>query len=64
MGALLNFVPQDVRPMPAEDDSAIARGLENRTERLCYICHEIGAGPYYAYLWGEPLRRHFGLPDA
>jgi hypothetical protein len=27
--------------------------------RRCYICHEIGPGGYYAYLWGEPLRAYF-----
>lgn len=34
------------------------------TPRRCYICHEIGNGPYYAYLWGEELRAYFELPQA
>jgi hypothetical protein len=34
------------------------------TPRRCYICHEIGSGPYYAYLWGEELRAYFALPRA
>jgi hypothetical protein len=28
-----------------------------------YLCHEIGAGDYYAYLWDEALRAYFRLPD-
>ena len=64
MGALLNLLPPTVRLVPAESPASIADGLRQREERRCYICHEIGAGPYYAYLWGEPLRRYFELPDA
>lgn len=64
MGALLNFVPPDVQLVPAEHDAALAAGLSPGRERCCYVCHEIGAGPYYAYLWGAPLRHYFALPDA
>ena len=63
MGALLNFVPPDVHLVPADSEQTIAHALHEHT-RHCFICHEIGAGSYYAYLWGEPLRRYFDLPDA
>lgn len=55
MGALLNFVPPDVRLAAATEDNLEApdRG------RMCWIGHEIGRGPYYAYLWGSPLRAWF-----
>jgi hypothetical protein len=63
MGALLNLVPKDVELVPADSEEAIEVGLRDQTRRCCYICHEIGDGPYYAYLWGSPLRRYFDLPS-
>jgi len=64
MGALLNFVPFDVRLAPADGIPAIERGVSNPAPRRCYICHEIGSGHYYAYLWGRALRAYFDLPQA
>ncbi len=64
MGALLNFVPRDAELAPADGVPAIAHGLANPRPRRCYICHEIGRGGYYAYLWGEPLRAFFRLRRA
>ena len=63
MGALLNFVPADVE-LAAADGLPAIDAARTQSRRRCYICHEIGAGPYYAYLWGEPLRRYFDLPLA
>lgn len=63
MGALLNCVPGGVDLIAADSVQTIRKGLSGG-DRRCYICHEIGAGPYYAYLWGEALRRYFDLPDA
>ena len=31
--------------------------------RACYICHEIGSGPYFAYLWSDALRAYCGLSE-
>ena len=64
MGALLNFVPEDVTLLPADGAAAVERGPQATNPRRCYICHEIGAGPYYAYLWGRELRAYFDLPTA
>lgn len=64
MCALLNFVPQDVVLAPADGREAILRGVEIRDRRMCYICHEISDGPYYAYLWDRDLREFFGLKRA
>jgi hypothetical protein len=64
MGALLNLVPPDARLYPADSLQTIEQGLGGRQPRSCYVCHEIGNGPYYAYLWGESLRRYFELPAA
>lgn len=64
MGALLNFVPAEVHLAPADGVDAISRGLRKPEPRTCFVCHEIGDGPYYAYLWDETLRRYFELPEA
>ena len=64
MGAWLNFIPPDVQLTPAVDASAIEHGINSREQRFCCICHEIGKGSYYAYLWGSVLRRYFDLSDA
>ena len=64
MGALLNFLPSNVPLAAANSEAVIEAGLTDRTQRRCYVCHEIGAGSYYAYLWDEPLRRYFELPTA
>ena len=64
MGALLNFVPSDVELAPADGQESIERALAGRLPRRCFICHEIGPGPYYAYLWGQTLREYFRLAEA
>ena len=64
MGAMLNCVPGDIPLVAADSAEVIEAGLADRVQRRCYICHEIGAGSYYAYLWGKPLQRYFELPAA
>jgi hypothetical protein len=64
MGALLNFVPDDVELRPADGLAAIETAARSPEPRCCHICHEIGRGPYYAYLWGDELRAFFDLPGA
>lgn len=61
MGALLNFVPDDVTLVAADGLAAIERARRPTGRRLCCICHEAGRGPYFAYLWGEELRAYFSL---
>ena len=63
MGALLNFVPGYVQLVAAENISVVERGTAKQNPRFCYICHEIGQGRYYAYLWGNALRNYFDLPN-
>ena len=63
MGAFLNFVPPDTELAPAVEGvpgAALRGGASNR----CFICHEIGRGPYFAYLWGKDVRDLFRLPRA
>jgi hypothetical protein len=64
MGALLNFVPSGVELAVADGAKAITEGLRRPTPRRCFICHEIGDKPFYAYLWGEELRAFFALTSA
>jgi hypothetical protein len=64
MGALLNLLPPDVELVAADGLATIEAGLRSPSPRRCYICHEIGDGPYYAYLWGAALRRYFDLAEA
>ncbi len=61
MGALLNFVPPGVELRAAEDLETLRGGLARPDSKRCWICHEIGRGSYYAYLWGEALRAYFEL---
>ncbi|HQE82461.1 MAG TPA: hypothetical protein PLM14_05635 [Candidatus Hydrogenedentes bacterium] len=61
MCALLNFVPADTVLAAATDDAIRRLSRVELAGRTCLICHEIGAGPYFAYLWGEPLRRYYAL---
>ena len=61
MGALLNFVPRNVKLLAADSIENILKGCNKEVPRGCYICHEIGAGDYYAYLWGDALKAYFNL---
>ncbi len=64
MGALLNLAPPDVDLYPAADIEAIDDAARNPVPRRCMICHEIGRGGYYAYLWGAEARAFFALTAA
>jgi hypothetical protein len=63
MGALLNFVPHGVA-LAAATEGVPASYLRGGRARTCLVCHEIGEGPYFAYLWGEDVRDFCKLPDA
>jgi hypothetical protein len=66
MCALLNFVPNGVPLAPAADGAAVREALATGAAppRRCYVCHEIGPGRYYAYLWGRAAADFFDLPRA
>jgi hypothetical protein len=60
MCALANLAPPEVEIVAATPErlrSARPAGKERRA----YLCHEIGAGPYFCYLWGAPLRAFCAL---
>ncbi len=62
MCALLNLAPADVILVPATAEG-VRRALEAQEggPGRCYVCHEIGAGRYYAYLWNQSLREYCSL---
>jgi hypothetical protein len=62
MCALLNFLPDNtvIRPVARGTVLASDRGTAS-PGRTCYLAHEIGAGHYYAYVWGERARAFLRL---
>ncbi len=60
MCALLNFVPPELSLLAASAD-AVRRGS---ARPHCFVCHEIGSGPYFAYLWGKDLQAYCALHDS
>lgn len=63
MCALLNFVPVDVPLIAATPEAVYKVSKAATSPRACYICHEIGSGPYFAYLWSDALRAYCGLSE-
>lgn len=61
MCALLNLVPADVDLVAATPEAVCRAARTKQPKRACFVCHEIGAGPYYAYLWDQALRQYCGL---
>lgn len=63
MCALLNLIPVDVS-LIAATPQAVYRALKTKSPcRCCYICHEIGAGSYFAYLWDDALQAYCHLSE-
>lgn len=64
LGALLCFLPADAalkvvegpRPLSWYDRQA------SHNSRVWFLCHELGAGPWYSYLWGEAARAFLEMP--
>lgn len=63
MCALLNFVPVDVPLIAATPQEVYKVSKAPTSPRACYVCHEIGSGPYFAYLWSDALRTYCGLSE-
>jgi len=61
MCALLNFVPIDV-PLIAATPQVVQQAAKAQP-RACYICHEIGSGSYFAYLWSGALQDYCRLSE-
>ena len=62
MCALANLLPPDVDIVAATDETVRSAAREAPcAARRCYLCHEIGSGPYFSYLWGDALRAYCAL---
>jgi hypothetical protein len=62
MCALLNWIPDRTAIRPVDSPAVLEAGKGDVSpQNACYLAHEIGAGPYYAYIWGSTARAFFGL---
>jgi hypothetical protein len=64
MCALLNFLPDQTAIHPIDRPAVLtAAGRDERPGDTCYLAHEIGAGHWYAYVWGREARAFFALAE-
>lgn len=62
MVALLAFLPAGCAIEPVAHRRVLTRaGANPQRGATCYLAHEVGAGPYYAYVWGAAARAFFAL---
>jgi hypothetical protein len=62
MCALLNFLPAGIPIIHTEDTSTLEKS--EKKSPCCFLCHEIGPGNYYSYLWGKGLKKFFQLNNS
>ena len=61
---LLAMLPPGERIVTTPDDDAVRQALREKSRRgRCYLCHEIGSGMWYGYLWGATVGRFLGLAE-
>ena len=63
MCALLNFVPAGIPLVPATPEAVYGATDKTASQSACYVCHEVGSGDYYAYLWSDALRIYCALSE-
>jgi len=61
MCALLNFLPIDLPIVTATEQAVYEASNGKSKQRTCYVCHEIGSGHYFAYLWADALKAYCSL---
>jgi hypothetical protein len=63
MSCLLTFLPSDIRILTIDKPPVIAEAhkIAKDNSKLCTLCHEIGAGHVYGYLWGMHVSQLFDL---
>lgn len=56
MACLLTFLPPESAIVTISNPSVVTQARRlidgGNAENLCFLCHEIGAGRWYGYLWG------------
>ncbi len=59
---LLGMLPPGERIVTTPDPSAVRDALAEPDRRgRCHLCHEIGSGMWYGYLWGKTVGEFFQL---
>jgi len=59
LACLLAFLPPEVQIVTISDPSIIKTITPGKN--LCILCHEIGSGHWYGYLWGKYVGQLFEL---
>ncbi len=57
MAVLLSFLPPDEQIRTVTDPAAVAEP----EQPTCWLCHEIGSGHWYGYLWGDEAAEFLAL---
>ncbi|MBM3475369.1 MAG: hypothetical protein FJX75_19065 [Armatimonadetes bacterium] len=61
---LLAMLPPGERIVTTPDDRAVTQALrETPRNGRCYLCHEVGSGHWYGYLWGTTVGRFLQLAE-
>lgn len=64
LAAALGLIPPGTEIVTVADPDMLPGGLApdrgTATHPRVYLCHEIGSGPYYAYLWGRDVGTFLG----
>jgi hypothetical protein len=61
---MLAMLPPGERIVTTPDENAVTQALPESPRRgRCYLCHEIGSGMWYGYLWGGTVERFFRLAE-
>lgn len=66
MACLLTFLPIGTEIVTTGSPSVVTKAHEyasNDEDKLCFLCHEIGSGHWYGYLWGKYVGQLFQLMD-
>jgi hypothetical protein len=61
---MLAMLPPGERIVTTPDEGAVTQALrESPRSGRCYLCHEIGSGMWYGYVWGATVPRFFRLAE-
>lgn len=65
MGALLCFLPPDASIKVVEEPQPLSWYEEQSNPQALtwFLCHELGPGPWYSYLWGEAAWTFLSMPS-
>ena len=66
MGALLSFIPPsgEIKVVDSARSESWYDEVWNPETPTWFICHELGPGSWYSYLWGEAAKVFLSMPKA